>query len=86
MVYLDSFTPFIALSFPRSMRAKARSLGYSLSHKALQRVTRGKQGKCRVVREQFHFNSFHFSFFIFIFLFFLSFISFFILEATPNCL
>lgn len=35
--------------FNRSMRAKARALGYSLSHKGLQRVRRLKDGKVRLV-------------------------------------
>lgn len=35
------------------MRAKARALGYSLSHKGLQRVERGKYSKSQVVREGF---------------------------------
>lgn len=35
--------------FDRSMRAKARALGYSLSHKGLLRVNRSKHAKTRVV-------------------------------------
>lgn len=41
------FVFFVLLS--RSMRAKAKALGYSLDHRGIQRVNRGKNSKTRIV-------------------------------------